>query len=140
MNLIKSGLCLERVNKAQKKYLTFAICLILALSTIAVYWQVHSYDFVDYDDYEYITLNQNVKAGLTQQGIIWAFTTGYAANWFPLTWISHMLDCELFGFNPGRHHLTNLLLHVANTLLLFIVLKQITAAIWQSADVSHRHC
>ncbi|MHC4737684.1 MAG: tetratricopeptide repeat protein, partial [Planctomycetota bacterium] len=136
MNLIKSELYLERMNKTQKKYLTFAICLILALSTIAVYWQVHSYDFVDYDDYEYVTLNQNVQAGLTQQSFIWAFTTGYFANWLPLTWLSHMLDCELFGLNPGWHHLTNLFLHIANTLLLFIVLKRMTGALWQSAFVA----
>ena len=136
MNLTKSELHLERMNKTPKKHLTFAVCLLLALSTIAIYWQVHSFDFVDYDDYEYITLNPNVKAGLTQQGLIWAFTTGYAANWFPLTWLSHMLDCELFGVNPGRHHLTNLLLHIANTLLLFIVLKQMTGVLWQSAFVA----
>jgi len=136
MNLIESQPYLERMNKTSKKNLTLAVCLLLAFSTIAVYWQVHSFDFVDYDDYEYITLNPNVKAGLTPQGVIWAFTTGYAANWFPLTWLSHMLDCTLFGLNPGRHHLTNLLLHMANTLLLFIVLKQITAALWQSAFVA----
>jgi len=136
MNLTESQPYLERMNKTREKKLTLAICLVLALSTIAVYWQVHSFDFVDYDDYEYITLNPNVKAGLTTPGVIWAFTTGYAANWFPLTWLSHMLDCTLFGVNPGRHHLTNLLLHIANTLLLFIVLKQITAALWQSAFVA----
>ena len=136
MNITKSELYLERMNKAPKKHLTFALCLVLALSTIAIYWQVHRFDFVDYDDYEYITLNPNVKAGLTHQGIIWAFTTGYAANWFPLTWLSHMLDCELFGVNPGRHHLTNMFLHIANTLLLFIVLKQMTGAFWQSAFVA----
>jgi tetratricopeptide (TPR) repeat protein len=136
MDLIKSELYLERVNKVPKKYLTFAICFILALSTIVAYWQVHSCDFVNYDDNKYVTLNQNVQTGLTQQGIIWAFTTGYFGSWLPLTWLSHMLDCELFGLNPGRHHLTNLLLHIANTLLLFIVLKQMTGVLWQSAFVA----
>jgi len=124
------------MDKTTNKYLTFGICLILAASTFAVYWQVHSYDFVNYDDNEYVTENPNVKAGLTLQGVIWAFTTGYAANWFPLTWLSHMLDCELFGVNPGRHHLTNLLFHIANSLLLFIVLKQMTGGLWQSAFVA----
>jgi len=124
------------MDKTTNKYLTFGICLVLAASTFAVYWQVHSCDFVNYDDNEYVTENPNVKAGLTRQGVIWAFTTGYAANWFPLTWLSHMLDCELFGVNAGSHHLTNLLLHIANTLLLFIVLKRMTGGLWQSAFVA----
>mgnify|MGYP000515855873 CR=1 FL=1 len=124
------------MDKTTNTYLTFGICLVLAASTLAVYWQVQSCDFVNYDDNEYVTENPNVQAGLTRQGVIWAFTTGYAANWFPLTWLSHMLDCELFGVNPGRHHLTNLLFHIANSLLLFIVLKRMTGGLWQSAFVA----
>ncbi|MHC4395996.1 MAG: tetratricopeptide repeat protein [Planctomycetota bacterium] len=124
------------MDKTTDKYWTFCICLILALTTFAAYWQVHSYDFVDYDDRLYVSENTNVTAGLTRQGIAWAFTTGYFGNWHPLTWLSHMLDCELFGLNAGRHHLTNLLLHIANTLLLFIVLKRATGVFWQSAFVA----
>ena len=116
--------------------MVFLIYLALALTTVAVFWQVHNYDFVKYDDTHYVTLNQQVKAGLTKDGFIWAFTTGYASNWHPLTWLSHMLDCYLFGQNAGWHHLTNLLLHIANTLLLFAVLKQMTEAPWRSAFVA----
>jgi hypothetical protein len=108
----------------------------LALATLAVFWQVRSYDFVNYDDLDYVTDNRHVTAGLTRDGIIWAFTTGYFSYWHPLTWLSHMLDCQLFGTNPGWHHLVNLLLHIINTLLLFTVLKRMTGAFWQSAFVA----
>ena len=75
--------------------------------------------FVNYDDPDYITTNPHVKAGLTWSGIVWAFQSGEASNWHPLTWISHMVDCQLFGLNPAGHHLVNLLFHTANTVLLF---------------------
>ena len=122
--------------KIPKKYWPLCIYLALALTTLAVFWQLHNYDFVHYDDNKYITENENVKAGLTTDSITWAFTTGHAVNWHPLTWLSHMLDCQLFGTNPGWHHLTNLLLHITNTLLLFAVLKRMTGALWQSAFVA----
>ena len=124
------------MNKTSSKYSVLLIYLALALATIAVYWQVHSYEFVNYDDPQYVLKNQNVKAGLSCGSIIWAFTTGHAGNWHPLTWLSHMLDCHLFGLEPGWHHLTGLLLHLANTLLLFAVIKRMTHAIWQSAFVA----
>src|SRR5208283_5662499 len=85
---------------------------------------------------DYITNNAHVKAGLTWTGVIWAFRTGAAANWHPLTWLSHMLDCQLYGLYPGGHHSTNLLFHVANTLLLFLWLRQLTGALWRSALVA----
>ena len=72
------------------------VCLLLALITLSVYWQVSRHDFVNYDDPEYVTKNPHVKAGLSREGMIWAFTTQRDANWFPLTWLSHMLDCELY--------------------------------------------
>ena len=84
------------------------------------------HDFICLDDDSYIVSNSHVNKGLTWAGLGWAFQSGYAANWHPLTWISHMLDCQLFGLNPGGHHLTNLLFHVANTLLLFLWLNQFT--------------
>jgi protein O-mannosyl-transferase len=76
--------------------------------------------FVNYDDPDYITNNSARQGGLTWSGNVWAFQSGDAGNWHPLTWISHMIDCQLFGLNPAGHHLTNLLFHTANTLLLFI--------------------
>jgi len=124
------------MDKTANKYLTSGICLILAVSTFAVYWQVHSYDFVSYDDNKYVTDNPNVTAGLTREGIIWALTTGYFSYWHPLTWMSHMVDCELFGLNAGGHHVINLLFHIANTLLLFIVLERMTGGLWQSTFVA----
>lgn len=116
--------------------MSFYIYLALAFATIVVFWQVLNHDFVIYDDPYYITHNTNVTQGLTRDSIVWAFTTGYFSNWHPLTWLSHMTDCQLFGLNPRWHHLTSLLLHLANTLLLFAVLKRMTSTLWQSAFVA----
>jgi tetratricopeptide (TPR) repeat protein len=124
------------MDKPSDKYKVICVYVALALSTLAVYWQVHDYDFVNFDDPDYVRKNPNVQSGITLDSIKWAFTTGHAANWHPLTWLSHMLDCQLFGTNPGGHHLTNLLLHIANTLLLFAVLKRMTGALWRSAFVA----
>jgi protein O-mannosyl-transferase len=113
------------------------ICLWLAVVTAALYWPMMNHNFISfYDDASYITDNPHVKAGLTGSGIAWAFRTGYAANWHPLTWLSHMLDCQLYGLTPAGHHLTNLLLHIANTLLLFVWLNQLTRTVWRSAFVA----
>ena len=119
-----------------RKQLTAMICFALAAVTLLVYSPVLWHGFVIYDDPDYITGNAHVKAGLTWPGIVWAFTTGDAANWHPLTWISHMADWQLFGSNPAGHHLTNLLFHTANSLLLFILLNQLTGAIWRSFFVA----
>jgi len=104
--------------------------------TLAVYWQVLGYDFVNYDDDGYIIENPYVREGLTKKSILWAFTSFHLGNWHPVTWISHMLDCELFGLKPGMHHLTNLIFHIANTLLLFLVLRRMTGSIWRSGFVA----
>ncbi len=117
-------------------YRSWLICLALAAATILVYWQVHSFEFVNYDDTDYVSANPTVQQGLSWKNIGWAFTTGHASNWHPVTWLSHMLDCTLFGVRPGAHHLTNLFLHVANTLLLFGLLKKFAGAIWRSAFVA----
>jgi len=108
----------------------------LVAINVAAYASVAHLGFVDYDDGEYVSANPNIAAGLTWSAIRWAFTTGYFANWHPLTWISHMVDVQLFGLNGGAHHLTNLVLHVANTLLLFVLLTKMTGAVGRSAFVA----
>jgi tetratricopeptide (TPR) repeat protein len=112
------------------------ICGFLVLGTLAAFWPVHGYKYVDYDDNHYVTENANVKAGLTREGLIWAFTTGHSGNWHPLTWLSHMLDCELFGFNPGRGHVSSLIIHIISAIVLFGVLRKMTGALWASGFVA----
>ncbi|MBW1684613.1 MAG: tetratricopeptide repeat protein [Deltaproteobacteria bacterium] len=110
--------------------------VLLALVTLAVHGQVLSHEFLHYDDPIYVTGNPTVQEGLSWEGLRWAFTTTHRSNWFPLTWLSHMLDCQLFGLNPAGHHFTNLLLHVLNTLLLFALLQRMTGARRRSALVA----
>src|SRR5208337_310596 len=112
------------------------IYLFLTAATLIAFWQVNYCDFINYDDPTYITENIHIRHGITTEAIRWAFTTGYAGNWHPVTWISHMLDVELFGLKPRWHHRTNLLFHIANTLLLFFVFNRMTKATWQSAFVA----
>ena len=112
------------------------IAAALAVATLAVYGQVISHQFINLDDNLYIRDNPIVARGLTLPGIAWAFTTFHAANWHPLTWLSHMLDCQLFGLNAGRHLFVNALIHVSNSLLLFLFLKRVTGARWRSAIVA----
>ena len=112
------------------------MCLALAVLTFAAYWPVRYCEFIQYDDQEYVTENAHVRAGLTWDGFLWAFRTNHAANWHPLTWLSHMLDGQLYGLNPAGHHMTNLLFHVSNTLLLFLVLQRMTGATRRSAIVA----
>jgi tetratricopeptide (TPR) repeat protein len=119
-----------------KKQLFAALCLVLALVTAALYWPITHDGFVDFDDSQYIIGNPHITSGLSWTNVVWAFKSGEAANWHPLTWMSHMIDCDLYGVNPGGHHLTNLLLHVANTLLLFFLLYQMTGATWRSFFVA----
>jgi tetratricopeptide (TPR) repeat protein len=122
--------------KAMKKSLTAFIYFVLAASTLLVFWQVRNFDFTNYDDNLYVYENSHVLNGLTADNIFWAFTTGHTGYWHPLTWLSLMLDCQLFGPNPGRIHLVSLFLHVVNTLLLFAVLRKMTGALWPSAFVA----
>ena len=102
------------------KFTTAIICLLLGLSTFAIYWQVRNFDFTNYDDNLYVYENPHIASGLTSENVKWAFTTPHAGNWLPLTWLSFMLDYQLFGPAPGIIHLVNVLLHLANTLLLFL--------------------
>ena len=119
-----------------KKHPGFVSCLFLIFLTAAAFEPVRHNDFVNYDDNMYVTENRNVTVGLTAKSIVWAFTTSEVSNWHPLTWLSHQLDCELFGLNPLWHHMTNLVFHIANTLLLFWVLNRMTKAVWASAFVA----
>src|SRR5437870_13159208 len=112
------------------------VAVLLAVATLAVYAQVAGHGFVSYDDPDYVSGNPYVRAGLTRAGLSWALTTGHAGNWHPLTWLAHMLDCQLFGLRPGAHHLTNVLLHTANALLLFVLLRGMSGALWPSAAVA----
>jgi hypothetical protein len=124
------------------------IGLLLASATVLVYGQVADFDFTNFDDGPMIYDNPNVRGGLTLHGVLWALSTSYFDFWHPLTWWSHMLDCTLFGLDPGSHHLVSLGFHVANTLLLFRVLRQMTGlrpggaatpqagAVWRSALVA----
>lgn len=109
------------------------ICLCLAAVSLFAYGKIINHAFVNYDDPTYVTENPHVKGGLTREGIIWALTTHHDGNWFPLTWMSHMLDYALFRLNPMGHHWTNLLIHMANAILLFLVFRLMTKAVWKSA-------
>ncbi|MCI4626305.1 MAG: tetratricopeptide repeat protein [Candidatus Magnetoovum sp. WYHC-5] len=108
------------------------IAFLIAIS-ITIYWKTLGYDFINYDDTNYVVLNDKLKAGLSLEGIKWAFTTNEMSNWHPLTWLSLMLDYELYGLNAGGFHLTSLLLHVLSTILLFLSLNRATSNLWQSA-------
>ncbi|MHC4721111.1 MAG: tetratricopeptide repeat protein [Planctomycetota bacterium] len=123
------------MEKAPKKLHIFLIYL--ALATFIAFEQVRHNDFVNYDDNAYVTQNSQVKAGITFDSVIRAFTTIHPSyNWHPLTSLSHMLDCQLFGLDAGWHHMTSLLFHIANTLLLFWILQKTTGRIWPSAFVA----
>jgi protein O-mannosyl-transferase len=110
--------------------------LILTVATLLVYAQVRHFEFINYDDTDYVTENIHVGRGLTAEGIVWAFTTVHAGNWHPLTWVSHMADVSLFGMNPGGHHVMNLLFHILNTVLVFLVLAKMTGAMSKSFVVA----
>ena len=112
------------------------ICLSLVVITLAIFWSVKDYEFIHYDDDLYMVDNSRVQDGLTIESMKWAFTTTHTGNWYPLTWLSLMLDFELYGLNPAGYHWSNLLFHLANTLLLFFLLSGITGAVWKSAFVA----
>jgi hypothetical protein len=117
-------------------YRKLSICLFLVLTTLAVFWSVKDYEFIHYDDDLYMVDNSRVQDGLTTESIKWAFTATHTGNWYPLTWLSLMLDYELYGLNPAGYHWSNLLFHIANTLLLFFLLSRITGAVYKSAFVA----
>lgn len=108
----------------------------LAAAALLTYLPLLSAGFVNYDDPSYVTANPHVRGGLSLAGLKWAFTTFYFYNWLPLTWLSHMVDVEFFGLNAWGHHLVNLVLHLANTVLLFEFFRKATASLWKSAVVA----
>jgi tetratricopeptide (TPR) repeat protein len=113
------------------------LIFLFSILIFGVYVPVLSNNFIiNYDDHSYVTGNPSVRAGLTYSGAIWAFTTVHSYNWHPLTWLSHMFDVQLFGLNPWGHHIVNVLFHVANSVLLFTILRKITAAPWRSLLVA----
>ncbi len=121
---------------ARSRLPVWLMAAMLVLVMIAIYWPVTGYDFVNFDDPAYVSANAHVQAGLTWENIRWASTTLYFGLWHPLTWVSHMLDCQLFGLRSGGHHLTSLLLHAANAVLLFVVFHSMTGALWRPALVA----
>ncbi len=124
------------LNILKNNFRLLAIGFVLAMGTLVLYLPVAHHDFISLDDNQYVTANPVVQAGLTWAGVKWAFTNIIASNWFPLTWLSHMLDCQLYGVNPAGHHLTNVFFHIANVLLLFAWLNRATGALWRSALVA----
>jgi len=124
-----------RTDVWDERQRTLGLCLVLAAITFAVFGQTLHHQFVNYDDNKYVYDNPMVARGLTLNGAAWAFSF-HAHNWHPLTWLSHMLDCQLYGLQPGGHHLTNVLLHTGTVIALFLVLRQMTGALWRSAFVA----
>ncbi|HEY3853942.1 MAG TPA: tetratricopeptide repeat protein [Verrucomicrobiae bacterium] len=122
------------LSKEQQR--TVLIAFILALGTALLYWPVAGFDFVNLDDPDYVLNNIHIKNGLSWSGLMWCFQAGYAQNWHPLTWFSHMFDCQLFGLRPGPPHLVNVLLHIADSIMLFVAIKRLTGAFWRGAMVA----
>ena len=120
----------------ERKSTTWLICAFLVLAIVAVYWPVVNFSYILLDDPDYVFQNPPVLNGLSWQGTIWAFTHFYVGNWHPLTWLSHMLDVQLFGLDAGAHHATGVLFHAVNTVLLFLWLRRITGFVWRSALVA----
>jgi len=118
------------------KPITGFVLLTLAVLAVGAYWEVKGNDFVNHDDPSYITENPLVNAGFDWKRAVRAFTSQHSYNWHPLTWLSHMLDVELYGLHAGGHHWTNLLMHTANTLLLFVLFRTLTGCLWRSAFVA----
>jgi tetratricopeptide (TPR) repeat protein len=110
--------------------------LLLAAITLSTYLPVWRHSYLRFDDADYVTDNGRVLSGLTWAGIQWAFTTFHSSNWHPLTWLSHMLDAQLFGPGPAGPHAVNLIFHILNTLLLFVLLRRLSGAVWRSALVA----
>jgi Tfp pilus assembly protein PilF len=118
------------------RWMVLVVCIFLAAIIWVVFGQTLGHEFVNYDDSKYVYENPVVQKGLTWEGFRWALTYGQIGHWHPLTWISHMLDCQLYGLSPGGHHFTNVLLHTATAILLFLVLRRMTGFLWRSAFVA----
>lgn len=125
-----------RPTGSKDRWQVLGICVFLGAITWLVFGQTLHYEFVNFDDVSYVLENPEVTRGLTPEGIAWAFTHVHAANWHPVTWISHMLDAQSYGLSPRGHHFTNVLLHTTTAILLFLVLRQMTGAVWRGAFVA----
>ena len=121
---------------AQRQWSKYGVCFLLAAITCAAYATLADSTFVAFDDRDYIVGNAHIQAGFSWHSIKWAFTTFHSNNWHPLTWFSHMLDCRLFALDPAGPHLVNLAFHIANTVLLFLLLQNTTSQLWKSAFVA----
>jgi Flp pilus assembly protein TadD len=122
---------------ASSGFPVWLMAALLALVTVVLYWPATSHDFINYDDPDYVTANPYVQGGLSWEGVKWAFrNTEQAAYWAPVMWLSHMLAWQLFGLNPWGHHLINVLLHALNTVLVFVLLRRLTGAMWRSMLVA----
>ena len=128
----------DKINTAprQSAWRVAFIALVLGLLTLGAYWGVWRNDSINYDDPNYVFENEHISKGLNWPAVVWSFTRTYVSNWHPLTWLSHALDCNLYGLKPAGHHVTSLILHIANTILLWLALKLLTRSIWRSAFVA----
>jgi len=126
----------EGVEPFQFDKWTILAVIVLATMTLAVFWPVVSFQFINVDDGVYVLNNTHVKEGLSRNNVGWALTSLEAANWHPLTWLSHMLDVQLFGLDPGKHHATSLLIHTLNVIVLFLLLRSMTGSLWPSVVVA----
>ncbi len=125
------------MNGVIKNYLLkWFLCFLLAVITLAVFAPISDNNFISLDDMNYVVNNHHIQQGLTWSAVKWAFSTFHSSNWHPLTWLSHIMDCRLYGLDPAGPHVTNLVFHIANTLLLFLLLQNLTAKLWPSAFVS----
>jgi len=112
------------------------ICIVLAGIVLAVYWHVINHQFLSYDDNVYVVNNPHVSSGITCKNIVWAFTSYYAANWHPITWLSHMADVQLYGMDPRGHHVTNVVIHALSSVILLLFLFRSTGSLWRSSFVA----
>ncbi len=122
--------------KVSQKHIVFTASAALVIVTLVAYEPIRHNGFVSYDDASYITENPNVTGGISLQAVEWALTKPYAVNWHPLTWLSHMADCQLFGLNPTGHHLVSVAIHIANALLVFGIFRSLGGAIWLSTFIA----
>jgi len=122
------------INKSKKQELI--ICVVLAMATLAVFWQLHEYNFTNYDDPVYVTGNSFIRSGITPDALKWAFGTKYYNLWHPLVWLSFMIDYQFYGMKAGGYHLTNILIHMLSALMLFWLFRRMTGEIWKSAFVA----
>ncbi len=126
---------LNKINISPKEQILI-VYIVLAAITLAVFWQVNQYDFINLDDNLYVTENRHIQSGITLDGFCWAYSTKHAGFWLPLVWLSFMLDYELYGLHAGGYHLTNRILHILSVLLLFWLFNRMSGAIWRSAFIA----